>query len=191
MRRILVLGEHHLIAQRLFKQLQACSNVQVSMLTTSQLHDHQKLPQILAPFDTWASFLGPHDVDLAFEALFTASDVSQPPLKQILMLSTAGIDHEVIHGQLKYAGINNLKEYFNEQRYAIKLIDESEIPYTILRPVNITTEQSSSPLQIIEEGHLVPVGSVSVDNIVKLSEKILLQPAYLNQSIALVEKRGK
>lgn len=123
------------------------------------------------------------DVDLAFEALFDAQYHNQLKLTRFVMLSTAGVDHEVT-GELDYLGIDDVKEYLNQQRYAAKLVDEAEFPYTILRPVTLTTEVAQDP-QIIKEGEPVPSGTVSQATVAKVAVDLLENGGADYQSLAV------
>lgn len=123
------------------------------------------------------------DVDLAFEALFDVQYHQQAPLKRVVMLSTAGVDHEV-QGTLTYPGITNVAEYLNQQRYAAKLVDEAEFPYTILRPVTLSDEPVQSAA-IIPEGQPVPAGTVSRETVAQVAGDVILNGRYDYQSLAI------
>lgn len=123
------------------------------------------------------------DVDLAFEALFDVQYHQQAPLKRVVMLSTAGVDHEV-QGTLTYPGITNVAEYLNQQRYAAKLVDEAEFPYTILRPVTLSDEPVQSAA-IIPEGQPVPAGTVSRETVAQVAGDVILNGGYDYQSLAI------
>lgn len=123
------------------------------------------------------------DVDLAFEALFDVQYHQQAPLKRVVMLSTAGVDHEV-QGTLTYPGITNVAEYLNQQRYAAKLVDEAEFPYTILRPVTLSDEPVQSAA-IFPEGQPVPAGTVSRETVAQVAGDVILNGRYDYQSLAI------
>ncbi|MFC6260973.1 NAD(P)-binding oxidoreductase [Levilactobacillus fujinensis] len=123
------------------------------------------------------------DVDLAFEALFDAQYHHQLKLTRFIMLSTAGVDQEV-SGELTYPGIDDSKEYLNQQRYAAKLVDEAEFPYTILRPVTLVATAASEP-QIIKEGNAVPAGTVSQMTVAQVVVDLLQNGGADYQSLAI------
>jgi len=131
------------------------------------------------------SALSGMDVDLAFEALFDAQYHQRLQLTRFVMLSTAGVDQEVT-GDLTYPGIDNVKEYLNQQRYAAKLVDEAEFPYTILRPVTLTAEAGTKP-QIIKEGEPVPAGNVSRETVAQVAVDLLQNGGYDYQSLAICQ----
>lgn len=123
------------------------------------------------------------DVDLAFEALFDAQYHQRLVLTRFVMLSTAGVDHEVA-GDLDYPEITDVKEYLNQQRYAAKLVDEAEFPYTILRPVTLADAPATTP-RIIAEGAVVPAGRVPRETVATVAAQILVNGGYDYQSLAI------
>ncbi|WP_367295846.1 NAD(P)-binding oxidoreductase [Levilactobacillus yonginensis] len=123
------------------------------------------------------------DVDLAFEALFDAQYHNQLALTRFVMLSAAGVDQEVT-GAIQYPGITDVKEYLNQQRYAAKLVDEAEFPYTILRPVTLLDGPATTP-KIIPEGSAVPAGTVSRETVATVTVAILQAGGYDYQSLAI------
>jgi len=123
------------------------------------------------------------DVDLAFEALFDAQYHQRLTYPRFVMLSTAGVDHEV-EGDLTYPGISATDEYLNQQRYAAKLVDEAEFPYTILRPVAMV-DRPEEDAQIIPEGHPVPAGQVARETVAVVATDVLINGGYDYQSIAI------
>lgn len=129
------------------------------------------------------SALSGMDVDLAFEALFDAQYHQRLTLMRFVMLSTAGVDQEVT-GDLVYPGITDVKEYLNQQRYAAKLVDEAEFPYTILRPVTLSDEANRAP-QIIKEGAAVPAGTVPRETVAQVAVKLMTVGGADYQSLAI------
>lgn len=123
------------------------------------------------------------DVDWAFEELFDAQYHQQLPLARFVMLSTAGVDQEVT-GTLVYPDIPDVKEYLNQQRYAAKLVDEAEFPYTILRPVTLVDEPATVPT-IIDEGQPVPAGHVSRETVAGVAADLLINGGHDYQSLAI------
>lgn len=129
------------------------------------------------------SALSGMDVDLAFEALFDAQYHQRLTLTRFVMLSTAGVDQEVT-GDLDYPGINDVKEYLNQQRYAAKLVDEAEFPYTILRPVTLSDDTQREP-QIIKEGTAVPAGTVPRETVAQVAVQLMTAGGADYQSLAI------
>lgn len=129
------------------------------------------------------SALSGMDVDLAFEALFDAQYHQRLTLTRFVMLSTAGVDQEVT-GDLDYPGITDVKEYLNQQRYAAKLLDEAEFPYTILRPVTLSDDTKRDP-QIIKEGAAVPAGTVPRETVAQVAVQLMTDGGADYQSLAI------
>ncbi|AYM03997.1 NAD(P)-binding oxidoreductase [Levilactobacillus yiduensis] len=129
------------------------------------------------------SALSGMDVDLAFEALFDAQYHQRLTLTRFVMLSTAGVDQEVT-GDLHYSGITDVKEYLNQQRYAAKLVDEAEFPYTILRPVTLNDDAKRDP-RIIKEGAAVPAGTVPRETVAQVAVQLMTDGGADYQSLAI------
>jgi hypothetical protein len=182
--KVLFIGNQHQLATRVSQQLGA--TYQTTILTDVAFDKVASYKTVLDDVNIIYSFLGPWDVDLALEALCQALDQANPPLKQFIILSTAGIDREMPDNTI-YPGIDNTKEYLNQQRYAVKLVDEYEIPYTVLRPVTIVDTDPVGPLQIVDEGHPMEMGQVSVANVAQVAGKIVQNQCFINQSIGLIE----
>ena len=123
------------------------------------------------------------DVDLAFEALFDAQYHQRLTFQRFVMLSTAGVDQEVT-GDLAYPGITDVAEYLKQQRYAAKLVDEAEFPYTILRHVTLADSPLRDP-QIIKEGAAVPAGTVSRETVAQVAVSLLQAGGADYQSLAI------
>ncbi|GLB46035.1 hypothetical protein WR164_00140 [Philodulcilactobacillus myokoensis] len=185
MEKVLILGDGKL-AEQLTHQFDSSDQLNVQRLAKVDFTKKESYQKALNQVNVIVSLLGPLDVDLDFEALFDAIREVQPPVKQFVMLSTAGIDHEV-NGQLTYPNVSNVKEYLNQQRYAAKVLDESEISYTILRPTQIV-KQTSGYLKIIPEGAPVSVGKVSIDSIISIINQIVLQKKFIGESLGMIDQ---
>lgn len=184
MPKVLFIGNQHQLATRVSQQLG--STYQTTILKDVAFDKATSYEPVLDDVNIIYSFLGPWDVDLALEALCQALDKVNPPLEQFIILSTAGIDRE-LPNNTAYPGIDNVKEYLNQQRYAVKLVDEYEIPYTVLRPVTIVDTAPIGSLQIIDEGHPMMMGQVSAANVAQVAGKIVQNQCFINQSIGLIE----
>ncbi|GAW99991.1 NAD(P)H-binding protein [Secundilactobacillus mixtipabuli] len=132
----------------------------------------------------YSDFVG-MDVDWKLEAVFTALRKQQQTVRTV-MRSVAGIDQEV-DGPLTYAGITDVKEFLKQQRYGIKIVDEAEMPYTVLRPI-IDDEIGSTQVQLINEGQPVPVKPVSAAAFAQVVVDEIQNGTHVNQSIAVVGK---
>lgn len=184
MKTILLIGNNpaeKLVAKRLQDQFKLIE------ITSGDLTEEKAYADLPKDLTKMVSFVGPMDADLAMESFFAAVRQQSIKLDQVVMISTAGIDNEVV-GQLDYPGIADVTEYLREQRYAIKIIDEEEIPYTIFRPVNVINEKLGTPF-VINEGEKVPAGNVSHETIADFVVQAIQTSKYQNQSIALLETK--
>lgn len=185
MEKVLIIGNFHQIGQKVKDMLS--DQYDVTMLDDVDFENINMYADNLIDVSIIYTFLEPLDVDLEIGSLIQALDIINPPLKQFIMLSTAGIDNELHDKAVNYEGVDNNQEYLNQQRYAVKLVDEYEIPYTILRPVRIVDELYGK-LEIIDEGQAMNFGKVSADSIAKIAVKVVEYQQFINQSIGLIER---
>ncbi len=184
MKKVLIIGNFHHLGQKVYDKLS--SQYEVNLLDGIDFEDVSAYADNLEGVNVIYTFLGPLDVDLQIGAVIQALDRVNPPLEQFIMLSTAGIDNELTE-EVTYPDVDNNKEYLNQQRYAVKLVDEYEIPYTILRPVEIVDEQTGE-LDVIDEGISMQYGRVSADNVANTAVKVVEYQQFINQSIGLIER---
>ncbi|WP_429971743.1 NAD(P)H-binding protein [Fructilactobacillus sp. Tb1] len=184
MKSILLIGNN--AAEKLTAQ-QLQNNYKVTEISSGDYTKEETYQNLPKDLTIMASFVGPMDVDLVMEAFFDAVRHQHIKLEKTIMVSTAGIDNEV-DGELDYPGVTDVTEYLREQRYAIKIIDEEEIPYTIFRPVNVINSKAGTP-KLINEGEKVPVGNVSHETIAKFVVAAITENKFKNQSIALIETK--
>lgn len=184
MKKILIIGNFHQLGQKVYDKLS--NQYEVNLLDGIDFEDVSAYADNLEGVNVIYTFLGPHDVDLQISAVIQALDRVNPPLEQFIMLSTAGIDNELTE-EVTYPDVDNNREYLNQQRYAVKLVDEYEIPYTILRPVKIIDDLSGE-LDIIDEGISMQYGHVSADSVANTAAKVVEYGQFINQSIGLIER---
>lgn len=184
MKKVLIIGNFHQLGQKVYDKLS--NQYEVNLLDGIDFEDVSAYADNLEGVNVIYTFLGPHDVDLQISAVIQALDRINPPLEQFIMLSTAGIDNELTE-EVTYPDVDNIREYLNQQRYAVKLVDEYEIPYTILRPVKIIDDLSGE-LDIIDEGISMQYGHVSADNVANTAAKVVEYGQFINQSIGLIER---
>lgn len=129
--------------------------------------------------------LGPNDVDQDFEALFAAIDDVQPQISHFIMLSYAGIDDELA-GPMTYPAVADRTEFIKQQRYAIKLVDEAEIPYSIIR---VSELKSGTPtdFKLYNEGEKMPNGQVTVSNVAEVVFEAFFNAMLINKSVGIVD----
>ncbi|KRN13204.1 saccharopine dehydrogenase related protein [Fructilactobacillus fructivorans] len=188
MKNILLLGKTQ-AEQMVFNYFNSKNEFKVHEITTGGFTQEQTYRGHLKDVDVIVSFLGPLDVDLDMEALFSVIYSGRLNPARIIFLSAAGIDKEV-DGELDYPGVDDVSEFLKQQQYAIKVIDESEIPYTIFRLVNVVNTKHNDG-HTIEEGQPVPVGIVSHETIAHFVIDAIVNGSFKNQSQALVEERSE
>jgi hypothetical protein len=130
------------------------------------------------------SALGPNDVDLDFEELFDAIDEVQPPISHFVMLSAAGVDDELV-SPISYPGVKDQAEFLKQQRYAIKIVDESELPYTIIR-LSKLSENDSLDYKLFNEGIKMPNATVSSRAVAKLVLEVFQNNQLVNRSVGVI-----
>ncbi|MTV81380.1 NAD(P)H-binding protein [Secundilactobacillus folii] len=124
------------------------------------------------------------DVDWKLEAVFEALRRQRQQVRTV-MRSVAGIDHELT-GKWTYAGIDDSASFLKQQRYAIKIVDEAEMPYTVLRP--LISAKGDTAYQLVNEGQPVAVKPVTPETYAKVAAGEILDGTHVNQSIAIVGK---
>lgn len=125
------------------------------------------------------------DVDWKLEAVFAALRQKQQQVRTI-MRSVAGIDEEVTD-TLMYPGITDVDEFLKQQRYGIKIVDEAEMPYTVLRPI-INDQAGEGKVQLINEGQPVPDKPITEAAFAQVVVDEIQNGTHINQSIAVVGK---
>ncbi|UQS87197.1 SDR family oxidoreductase [Nicoliella spurrieriana] len=190
MKTVLVLGSQKPTARLAIHELSGRDDVHLIELDDEQVdvtYEKTYLP-FISDVNIIISFLGPLDVDIAFEGLFDAIRASEVTLTNFVMISTAGIDNEVT-GTLQFpAGVSDVNEYLKQQRYAIKVVDEAEIPYTVIRPVTVV-DQVAGPVKVYDEGEKMPTGFVSRETVARVAVQSAVEHQYVNQSIGLFQNK--
>lgn len=184
MKKVLMIGNQFDLANRVSQELS--NQYSVSILDNIDFNNEKNYLDSLVNTNIICFWLNQFDADLAMEALIAALDQVNPPIEQFVVLSVAGIDDELTTDAV-YENIDDVKEYLNQQRYAVKLVDEYELPYTVLRPVKIV-DHTVGDLDVIDEGRPMPFGEVSTDSIAKTAAKVVKYQQFINQSIGLIER---
>lgn len=125
------------------------------------------------------------DADLMTEAVIDIIVKQRYSFEKLVYLTRLGIDLEYsdqsfANSKIEYA------EYLKQQRYAIKLIDELEQPYTVIRIPELKVTNNPQP-RIISEGQKIKQASVSHETIHEVLLKIMLTNQFDNQSIAVLD----
>ncbi|TLQ04458.1 NAD(P)H-binding protein [Pediococcus stilesii] len=123
-------------------------------------------------------------MDEEFEQLADRIEDGKIKIRKIVFLATAGMDKEISPEWLGDG--RQVKELILEVQYVAKLVDETEIPYTILRPVEVQDEVQE--VEIIAEGEKIVNAKVSKKGLENLIKQAILTDDYLNQSIGIANK---
>ena len=173
-RTIIVSRRHDRLSQLIMKKMYdavAVSSLKVSFQQGDQLC---WLPEINAPVD--------EDV----QALAAQIDRAVFTPQKIVMLSMVGTADDATPEQVQRWYGKGAQEYLWAHQYAIKMIDELELPYTVIRSLPLTA--TASPAVITSEGQAVTGKGVSEETLAGVIEQALLTDRYRNQSIGISAK---
>lgn len=102
---------------------------------------------------------------------------------KIVMLSVAGTADDAEEDQLKqWYGKQAVQDVLTHQ-YAIKMIDEFEIPYTIIRTLPLTAEET--PIQLLDEGQPLHGTAVGEQQVAATILRVLSSAEFNNHSIGI------
>ena len=84
-----------------------------------------------------------------------------------------------------------LQEWYGQQatqavlahQYAVKMIDEFELPYTIIRALPITNEETS--LKVVSEGNPLEGKEIGLGQVAQIIEQAVTTDDFRNQSIGI------
>lgn len=129
------------------------------------------LPATLAPVDELVNGLV-HYVD----------QTDQTPAK-IIVLTAAGICEDLTDGQAQHLYGSNFQNVLYAHQYAVKMIDELELPYTAVRAPQIVGDDVN--VKVTAEGK--PLGGLRVgqDQLASFLATVMTTDRYLNQSIGI------
>lgn len=123
-------------------------------------------------------------MDVEFEPVVDRLEEGRIQVAKIVFLATAGMDNEIAP---TWIGESDVKELMLEVKYVAKLIDETELPYTILRPVEVHNELQNN-VEIVPEGQSIKQATVSAKALKKVIEDAIFTDQYLNQSIGITSQ---
>lgn len=103
--------------------------------------------------------------------------------QKIVMLSMAGTADDATIDQLKQWYGRKAQEYLWAHQYAIKMIDELELPYTIVRA--LPTVATSTTAIITAEGQPMTGQGVSEQELARVLVEILNHDRYAGQSLGI------
>ncbi|MGL3994720.1 NAD(P)H-binding protein [Pediococcus acidilactici] len=121
-------------------------------------------------------------MDEEFEAVVDRLEEQQLQVNKIVFLATAGMDNEI---DPTWIEVQDVKELMLEVKYVAKLVDETELPYTIIRPVEVKSEVQNQGAEITPEGQPIPTAVVSERAVIKLVKQAILTEEYQNQSVGI------
>lgn len=102
---------------------------------------------------------------------------------KIVMLSIAGSADDAEEDQLKrWYGKQAVQDVLTHQ-YAIKMIDEFEIPYTIIRALPLTAEETS--IQLLDEGQPMHGTAIGEQQAAATILRVLSSDKFNNHSIGI------
>ncbi|KIS03379.1 NAD(P)H-binding protein [Paucilactobacillus wasatchensis] len=122
-------------------------------------------------------------VDEDVFALVDAIDRRQLAPHKIVMLAVAGINDEVDTAKLKQQLGSNFADKINAFQYATKMLDELEVPYTLIRATKIVADKT--PSVITNEGEPVRGDQIGVAGVADLVMIAATTDRYLNQSVGI------
>lgn len=129
-------------------------------------------------------------VDDQVNALVKLIDSSVMQPSRIVMLSIAGTADDASEEEVKkWYGHNALGKVMAYE-YAIKMIDELELPYTIVRvaPLVDKPTQSNEKVIVTAEGQQLPDKHIDDTSLASVLNLIVENGAYRNQSIGVTLK---
>lgn len=185
MKKLLIINQNSPVVLPLIGLLKSNNDIDVEVYS-GDLESAEEYAKILPNTNLLFIAVGPNDADLYLESLFEAIDEVQPPISDIVMLSYAGVDDE-LNGSVEYAGVKDKEEFMKQQRYAIKIVDESEIPYSIIRMSQLKDEPISD-YRLFNEGNKMPVGTVSSRSVAKLAYDMLVEQKLINHSVGIIDQ---
>lgn len=110
-------------------------------------------------------------------------DQRQTPPQRILMVAVAGVNEEVESELLQKWYGKEAQQLILGQQYAIKMIDELELPYTIVRVAPLT--QKATQIIVTKEGQKFAGKEVQTDLVADYLAQIIESNREINVSIGL------
>ncbi|MBB1079379.1 NAD(P)H-binding protein [Limosilactobacillus sp. STM2_1] len=123
------------------------------------------------------------DVDDEVQELAKLIDNSLFPPAKIVMLSIAGTADDATDEQLQaWYGKQAVQAVFAHQ-YAVKMIDEFELPYTIIRTLPIIDNDTN--VKIVNEGSLLTGEGIGIEQVAQVIKRAVTTDDFRNQSIGI------
>lgn len=102
---------------------------------------------------------------------------------KIVMLSVAGTADDADEKQLKQWYGKQAMQIVLAHQYAIKMIDELELPYTIIRALPLTDKKTT--VQLVSEGTPLRGEKVGVEQVAAVVERAVTTADFHNQSVGV------
>ena len=126
-------------------------------------------------------------VDDEVQALANLVDRSLFPPQKIVMLSIAGTADDADEQQLKrWYGKQAMQEVWAYQ-YAIKMIDELELPYVVVRTLPLGNDET--PVKVVDEGQVLTGDCVGARQLVTVLQTALTTGKFDNHSIGVMPEK--
>lgn len=186
MKKLLIINQNNPVVPPLTDLLKQNSEIDVHVYS-GNLESAGGYVKVLPETELLCIAVGPNDADLYLESLFEAIDEVQPQITDIVMLSYAGVDDELA-SPVDYDGVKDQKEFMKQQRYAIKIVDESEIPYSIIRMGQLKDNQVTK-YELFNEGTKMPARTVSPRAVAKLAYEMLIEQKFINHSVGIIDQQ--
>ncbi|MEY8441117.1 saccharopine dehydrogenase related protein [Lactobacillaceae bacterium 24-114] len=125
-------------------------------------------------------------VDEEVQELATLIDHSVFLPTKIIMLSLPGTADDTSEDELVNWYGKKVIGWLMAHQYAIKMIDEFEIPYTIIRTPLIINHETT--VEIVDEGKPLSSREIGLPQLVTLITEVIKSQRYQNRSIGIAKK---
>ncbi|GEL15263.1 NAD(P)-binding oxidoreductase [Pediococcus cellicola] len=199
MKRVLVMGVNSPIGRAFWKlcQQKLDSQYQFTFIETKEavpegfekvqpinLTDAESLAPIISENDVLVINVAGWDVDYILDAVMDAIEGHGIRLEKIVFCSVAGVNNEFPSEKIT-AVSHDFGEFIKQQQYAGKLVDESEIPYTILRP-SVIDQNTTTNYQLFDEGQsMQQAKAIRPVAVAQVIYQALSEKQFKNQSIGI------
>ncbi|QLL70875.1 saccharopine dehydrogenase related protein [Lactobacillus sp. 3B(2020)] len=123
--------------------------------------------------------------DLGVEKLVEWVDQASAKIQKIVMLAPAGTADDATVDQLATWYGKKGQQLMLDGLYAVKMVDELEFPYTVIRVLPLTKQRITG--KIYQEGQSLLGQVTPQDTLVKVFAEALTTDKYLNQSIGVAD----
>ncbi|WP_054671965.1 NAD(P)H-binding protein [Lentilactobacillus senioris] len=182
MLKVMVLGAASPVSELVIEDLETNADVEY-VFYNSDVVTPNELQVMLKGVNVIYCNLPAEDIDQNILTVFEVLRSQQQVLDRFVLLTEVGVNGE-LNDQAQLTA--EQQEIRWQQQYAIKIIDEEEINYTVIRQSPLT-RQSTGKLTIYQEGEPMPLGTVSITNVAQISLEAIFTEQFVNQSIGLLD----